>query len=170
MSASRRGRRGFPLFRTILLVALVGLVLIGGGVASFLADQQSRRQPLEVSLYPGAERWGQDPAQTETSRSVFYRVAGASVETVANFYQDALIQHNGSSEERCVRIPAEGQFPPEELQPGFVPYYFKCLFDRSGLGTTQYTEVIIMPGLPSSNPEYNTEGMTVVRYNQTWQP
>ncbi len=170
METRRRSRQGFPLFRVILLVAFVGAILIGGGVASFFADQQSRRQPLEIALYPGAERWGESPDQGSTRRSVFYRIGGTTVETVANFYQEALLQHSGDSLERCVRIPADGEFPPEELEPGFVPYYFKCLFDRSGLGTTQYTEVIIMPGLPNENPEFNTDGMTVVRFNQVWQP
>lgn len=170
METRRKGRQGFPLFRVILMVAFIGIILIGGGVASFFADQQSRRQPYEVELYPGAERWGQDPAQTTNSRSIFYRISGSNVETVANFYQEELHQHTGDSQENCVRIPSEGEFPPEELQPGVVPYYFKCLFDRSGWATTQYTEIIIMPGLPSDNPEFNTEGMTVVRYNQTWQP
>lgn len=170
MESRRRTRSGFPLFRMILLVAFIGVVLIGGGVASFFADQQSRRQPLDIELYPGAERWGEAPDQGATRRSVFYRVGGTTVETVAGFYEEELRQHTGDSQERCVRLPAEGEFPAEDLEPGQVPYYFKCLFDRSGLGATQYTEVIVMPGLPSDNPEFNTEGMTVVRFNQVWQP
>jgi hypothetical protein len=172
METTRRRpqRQGLPVFRIVLLVAFVGVILIGGGVASFLADQQSRRQPFEIELYPGAERWGEAPGQTATSRSVFYRIPGTSPETVMNFYQDELRQHSADGEERCIRFPAEGEVPANELQSGTPPYYFTCFIDRSGLGTTQYTQVVVMPGVANPDPAFDTQGMTVVEYEQTWQP
>jgi protein-disulfide isomerase len=132
------------------------------------ADQDSRQQPLQVELYPGSLLWG-NLRNCPAVRCELYKVPGVLPEEVAAFYQQQMNQHYGSDEERCIRIPEVGQFDTAELQPGQVPYMFRCRFDRSSFGTSQYTTVMIMPGLYNENPELNTEGMTVIRYDQVWQ-
>jgi hypothetical protein len=165
----RRTEKGFPLFRTIIIIGIVGAVLVGAGALSFFADQASRQVPLQIELYPGAADWVQ-LRNCPALQCTLYRVPGVTPELVADHYQTLLNEHNGNDSERCVRIPETGAFPANELAEGQVPYLYKCLFDRSGFGNTQFTEVIVMPGLYNVDPAFNTEGMTVIQYNQSWQP
>ena len=166
--ARRRSEKGFPLFKTIVIIGIIGAVIIGGGALSFFADQASRQVPLNVELYPDALSWG-NMRNCAAMRCELYKVPGVSPEDVAQFYEQRMAQHYGTDAESCVRIPEVGQYDLAELQPGQVPYMFKCHFDRSSLNTSQYTTVMIMPGIYNSNPELNTEGMTVIRYDQVWQ-
>jgi hypothetical protein len=167
-TARRRSEKGFPLFKTIVIIGIIGAVVIGGGALSFFADQASRQVPLQVELYPDALIWA-NLRNCPAHRCELYKLPGVSPEDVMAFYQLEMNQHYGSDVEQCVRIPETGQYELAELQPGQVPYMFKCHFDRSSLGTTQYTTVQIMPGMYNENPELNTEGMTVIRYDQVWQ-
>jgi hypothetical protein len=167
MAQSRRG--GFPLFRVGVLVGIFGAILVIGGIVAFFSDQASRQAPLEVEPFPGAEFWGYGD-QSVGGQTVFYRVSGALPEDVAIYYEERLDAHAGDPNENCVRVPDSGEFDVYDASRGEVPFLYKCLFDRSGFNQTQYTEVIVMPGLPNENPEYNTEGMTVVQYNQRWMP
>ena len=169
MATSRNAKKGRSLLQTIIIIAVIGGVLIGGGVLSFLADRASRQVPLEIEPYPGAEMWGYGN-QNATSREVYYKIRDGSPDDVAEYYQDRLNQHTKGTEELCVRLPAIGEFPASDLGPGMPPYQFRCLFDNSGFQATQYTQVTVSPGLYNTDPEYNTEGLTIVQYIQVWQP
>jgi hypothetical protein len=165
----KRSSNNNSLLRTILIIGVIGLVFVVGGVLSFFADQASRQVPLEIEPYPGALYWGRG-SEGSGWRQDYYKIPNVSPETVAAYYEQKLEEHYGNTEEGCVRIPEMGQFSASELSPGVPPYQFKCLFDRSGFQTSQFTEVVISPGLYNADPEFNTEGMTVVQLNFTWQP
>lgn len=164
------GRDGkLSIFRVGILAAVLGILLIGGGFAALILDNNSFRQPLEVAPYPGAEPCGTE-GDSGASRNIYYCIPGVEPEPVADYYTQKLIEHNGSRDELCERIPFEGTFP-NAGQPGVVPYEFKCAFNRSGIGGGfQLTVVTIQPGVFSSDPARNTEGQTVVRYEQRWEP
>jgi len=169
MATSRNSKKGSSLLRNIIIIVVIGAILVGGGILSFLADQASHQTPLEIDPYPGAEMWGYGD-QNRASRVVYYKIRDASPEDVADYYQDRLNQHTNGTQEQCVRLPDIGEYPASDLGPGVPPYQFRCLFDNSGFQATQYTQVIVSPGLYNTDPEYNTEGLTIVRYEQVWQP
>lgn len=168
------GRDGkISVLRVGTFIGVVGFILIGGGLLSFFFDQASRQSPLEIAPFPGVESMGQRTTGG-TSRFVYYRIAtapGATAEDVEAYYQQKMNEHYGNSEEDCLRFPpAPGETLPGANQPGVVPYYFKCMFDRSGFRSTQYTVVTIYPGVFNPDPALNTEGFTVIENEQVWQP
>jgi hypothetical protein len=163
------GRDGkISVVRVGTIVAIVGIIFVGGGIAAFQVDQNSFKAPLEVAPYPNAEDWGQDET-SPVSRVIFYRVQGSTPEEVAAYYQQKLNELNGNSDEQCKRFPSAGDFPDSD-QPGVVPYEITCLFERSGLNANQTTVVKIQPGVSNDDPELNSLGMTVISYDQRWQP
>ena len=102
---------------------------------------------------------------------MFYKIAGSSPEQVTEYYQQRLSDHTGgAADERCLRFPATGDFPRDPNTQNYVPYFFTCMFDRSNLNATQFTKVIIRPGMPHPDPALDSEGFTVVQYEQQWQP
>jgi hypothetical protein len=164
----RSSGSGFSIFRIALIIGLVGIVIIAAWAGWFLLDQASRRVPFDVTLYPNAEFWGDSNVQAGF-RKLFYRTID-SPETVAAFYQQRLDEHNGGSGERCVRIPPEGVDREADNDLSRLPYQFKCVFDRSGFNATQFTEVYIHPGRFNTDPFLNAQGLTIIRYDQQWQP
>ena len=161
-------RGGISIVRLGLIAGLIGLLLVGAGVASFYADQSSRRAPFEPPLYPGAEAWGTGTV-TQTSRELFYRIPDVGAEEVAQFYQQKMAEHYGNNQEHCVRMPPAGQAPTSASVPNFIPFQYTCVFDNSGLNSSQYTRVLIYPGTYSDDPFMNSVGQTVVLYEQHWQ-
>lgn len=164
------GRDGnISVFRVALLVALLGFLFIGGALVSFFIDQASRRSPLDIEPYPGAEPLGEIP-NGPTARSLIFRVSDASPEQVAEYYQRKLTEFSGGDDLECSRIPRVGIYPEAEGRNDVVPYQYICHFDRSGFRATQYTKVKIQPGIFSSIPENNTLGYTMIEHEQRWQP
>lgn len=163
---NRRG--GLSIVRLGLIAGVIGLLLVGVGFATFYADQSSRRGPFEPPLYPGAEAWGTGNV-TATSRELFYRVPDVGAETVAGFYQQKMAEHYGNNQEHCVRMPPSGQAPTSASVPNFIPFQYTCVFDNSGLNSSQYTRVLIYPGTASEDPFMNSVGQTVILYEQHWQ-
>ncbi|MFQ3565629.1 MAG: hypothetical protein SNJ59_01405 [Aggregatilineales bacterium] len=162
-------RRGISVVRIGIIAGVVGLLLIFVGLVSFFVDQASRRGPFEVAVHPEAEEWGIGNV-TPTSRSVFYRVPDRRPEEVAAFYQQRMNEHYGDGVENCVRIPPSGELIVRPDVPNAIPYQFICMFDRSGFNATQFTRVIIYPGIYDPDPFFNAQGMTVIEYEQVWQP
>lgn len=162
------GRDGkLSIVRVGTLIAIIGVLLIGGGFLAFNLDQNTYREPLDVEPYPGAESWGNDPGGA-TSRTLYYLVPGVAPEDVVAYYQQKLTDFSGSRDEVCIRNPFEGSFPDAD-QPGKVPYQFTCLFQRVGQSASQTTLVTIQPGVASDDPERNTLGRAVIVYEQRWQ-
>lgn len=155
------------------LIAVVGVVFFIGAGIWFYFDQASRRSPLNITPYPQAERLGARPSGG-TGQQVFYSVPleGAPAEEVtaqvAAYYDDRLANfQRGIAEDQrvsCVRNPADGIFPDYVPGENLVPYEYGCMFDRSGFGTVQWTEVTIRPGLP----EQDQQDVVVITYDQQW--
>lgn len=163
------GRDGkMSVVRVGTIIAVVGVIFVVGGIAAFQVDQNSYRAPLEIDPYPNSEDWGQDQP-SPVSRTLFYRVSGATPEEVEAYYQQKLNELNGGSDEKCKRNPSAGNFPDSD-RPGVVPYEITCLFERTGLNANQTTLVKIQPGVSNSDPDLNSLGMTVISYDQRWQP
>jgi hypothetical protein len=160
------GRDGnISVIRIGTIGAVIGLLLIVGGIILFFADRATHQGPLSIDLYPGATLW-YEVKRSPTSQSVLYQIPGANADEVYAFYQSKLNDFVGSNEERCVRAPAAGNFPEfDRGQPDVPPYQWSCMFDRSGFQITQYTRVNIQPGVASNQ----TEGMVIVEYEQFWQ-
>lgn len=167
-TTARRRSSGLSIFRIALIIGLIGIAIIAIWGIWFFFDQASRRVPFDVTLYPGAEFWADNSVQTGF-RKLYYRTID-SPEEVAAFYQQRLDEHNGGPGERCVRTPAEGVDAAAVNDMSRLPYQFKCVFDRSGFNTLQFTEVYIHPGRYNPDPFLNAQGLTVIRYEQQWQP
>lgn len=163
------GRDGdISLFRVGALIAVLGVLLLVGGVAAYFIDQNSYRTPLEVAVFPSADVWG-SVRELSTSRRTVYLVDDASTDQVVDFYQQRLSQQGGA-EDRCVRTPDVGTSPAAATDPTIAPYTVRCLFQRSGLGVSQQTLVTIQPGVRGTDAETNTSGKTVIEHFQSWQP
>ncbi len=155
------------LFRVSIIGAVIGGILIVGGILTLNNDTNSRRTPLNIEPYVNAELWGA-PTESGTRRTIFFRARGATSEQVVAYYQEQLA--NFSDGERCVRTPATGSIPIDPNVPNSIPYKYDCMFDRSGVNSTQYTRVTIFPGVPSTDPFYDSSDSTVINYEQVWQP
>jgi hypothetical protein len=159
-------RQGFSLLRLGLIVGAIGIIAVAAGGVSFYMDQASRQVPLEIDVYPGSLPAGQEQVHS-TLRRQYFRVVGVSPDEVAGYYQQKLDEFTEPNE-TCVREPRVGEYPSN--QPNTVPFQFICHFDNSGFRSTQYTTVTIQPGVFNRDPARNTEGMTVIEYEQYWQP
>lgn len=157
------------LFRVGTVIAIIGVLLILGGIAAYFLDQNSYRVPLDVEPYPGAESWGAVREVGATRRLVF-RIPSATPEDVANYYAQKLREFDASSTDSCQRVPISGELESAENDPSSVPYWYTCLFQRTGLRASQQTTITIQPGVFNPDPALNTEGMTVVEHSQRWQP
>jgi hypothetical protein len=156
------------VIRVGTIIAVVGILFVAGGFLAFNLDQNSFKTPLEVAPFPNSQDWGQEPL-AGTGRKLYY-LASASPEDVVAYYQQKLNELNGSNDEQCKRNPFEGTFPDSD-RPGVVPYEFTCLFQRTGLNASQTTQVKIQPGVSNDDPELeDTLGMTVISYEQYWEP
>jgi hypothetical protein len=184
---NRKGNVSF--IRLGIGFGLLGILVIIGGIILFNFEQQRFGSPLDVDLYPGATDWGERQT-THTSRELLYLVTDASPSDVARFYDQKMVEHYDTNaedfeRESCERFPrsagldplapfdANVEAPLEGYAPGsgLIPYYFKCEFSETGIGMTgnglhRSTTVTIQPGVP----ERETEGMTVIIYEQNWQP
>ena len=180
------GRDGsISVIRVGIAAVALGILFIAGAVISMAIDRSSRQSPLNVEPYPGAVEWG-EVSRGRTRRSLFYQIPGVEPDAVVSYYQQKLNDFYGTTPEEesskperqrepniaCKRLPAVGNFADYEPDSGVPPYQWTCTFDRSYLGMTQVTDVIIQPGVSNdSDPDFvSTEGMTVVEYVQKWQP
>jgi hypothetical protein len=153
-----------------IIGGIVGIVFVFIGVFIYLTvDQGSRRVPLEIQAYPGAEDWGMRDRGPQL-RSVFFRIPGATPEQVAEYYNQQLNQFYGNNDETCVRRPATGNYQAFEAGTSLLPYEYICMFDRSYWNATQFTQITIQPGVFNEDPALNTEGYTVVEHFQQWNP
>jgi hypothetical protein len=156
------------IFRIGTLIAILGVLLIVGGVAAYFLDQNSYKAPLDVEVFPGAEAWG-NARETNASRRSLFLTSNASPEEVAAYYEEKLRALDGT-DQRCQRIPAIGEIKTAATDRTVVPYWYICLFQRTSLNVSQQTTVTIQPGVFNANPDLNTEGMTVIEHSQRWQP
>lgn len=160
------GRDGnISIIRVGTIAVVVGVIFIIGAVVAFYVDRASHQSPLDIAPFPGATVW-YTADHSDISRSVFYQIPGADADNVAAYYQSKMKDFYGSGDDKCVRLPAAGNFPDYDKGVANVaPYEFSCMFDRSGFEISQYTRVNIQPGIASNK----TDGMVIVEYEQSWQ-
>jgi len=160
------GRDGnLSFIRVGTIAAIIGILLIVIGIVLFLVDRASRQVPLEIEVYPGASLWFEAPRSTQ-ARQVVYRAQGATAEDVVAYYQRKLTEFSGGNIEACVRFPDNGNYEAYDRgDKTIVPYYYSCMFDRSGFQVSQYTRVNIQPGIEAND----SLGITIIEYEQYWQ-
>jgi hypothetical protein len=162
------GRDGnISVIRVGTLAAIVGVLFIIGAIVFFFIDRASHQVPLQIDSYPGATKNGQ-VSHSKDSRTEYFEIPNVSPEDVVAFYQGKMDSFYGSGTETeirsCKRFPAFGdQLEFQRGDPGVIPYQFTCLFDRSGFFVTQFTTVIIQPGIDKN------KGKTIVAHDETWE-
>jgi hypothetical protein len=168
------GRDGkISVFRVGVAAAVLGILFIVGGIIIFSIEQTTYAQPLNIDPYPNAIDWG-TIVYSNTSRSLRFKIPNKTPEDVVAYYQQKLDEFYGKDTSdpnaKCQRIPAAGNSPDyDPTKSDKVPYYYTCMFDRSGFNTLQSTQVKIQPGVKNSDPKLDSEGATVVSHDQQWQ-
>lgn len=148
-------RPRFNAVRIALGVAALVVVLVVAAVAGYFYARWSRSQPLDLDVFPGAVKTideevagGQDHQQ--------YAVV-APVSEVEHFYtrQDLTCQPQYAS----VSTGESGDL----VREGYL--YTRCLADRSLLGFTQYSVILIQP---QYDPAQASSGEVVVDVQRYW--
>lgn len=162
----RRGK--LSVVRTSLFFMAIGLVFLFGSFAYVAIESEAARSPLDIPRPNNAEEWAIQRSPSRPYQEAFYKVHTTDVDSVVEHYQDLVLQYGGDP---CKRLPSNGNFPDyDPEQPGLIPYKWECIFERSNVpGVFQRTQVTIQPGIPDENPALDTEGYTVIRYEQHWQ-
>lgn len=160
------GRDGnLSFIRLGTIAAIIGIVVILGGLALFFIDRASHQRPFEIEPYPGSTLWF-TADRAANARQVVYRVPGASADDVAAYYQKKLLDLSGNSGDSCVRFPTSGNYAEyDKGDHSIPPFRYSCMFDRSGFQVSQYTRVNIEPGTEAND----SVGMVVVENEQYWQ-
>ncbi len=160
------GRDGnISVIRIATLAAILGVLIILGGVAIFFIDRASHQRPYEVDPYPGATFWYKADRSTN-ARQVLYRVSGATADDVATYYQKKLTELAGSNGDTCIRFPSSGNYEAYDKGDKTIPpYRYSCMFDRSGFQISQYTRVNIQQGVAAND----SIGMIIIENEQYWQ-
>jgi hypothetical protein len=162
------GRDGnLSIIRVGTIAAIIGVLFIVGAIVFFFVDQSSHQVPLEIEPFPGAANSGVIP-RSGNSQTEFFQVTTASPEDVVAYYQGKMDGFYGAGTEpelrECKRFPSSGeQLEFQRGDPGVIPYQYTCLFDRSGFFVSQFTTVIIQPGIDEN------KGKTIVAHEQTWE-
>lgn len=167
MSMFFDSRGKISVVRTSAFFIVIGLLFVVGSFVYVAIETESSRSPLYVALPPNAEEWSVQPMVTEPRQLVYYKVPTTDVESVAEHYQQ---EARNTDNEQCRRSPAIGNFPDYVPNTGTVPYLWTCIFQRANIpGVSQTTEITIQPGVPNADPFLDTEGYTVIQYDQRWQ-
>lgn len=161
------GRDGnISIIRVGTLAAILGILIIIGGIGLFFVDRASHQRPYDVDPYPGATLW-YTTSRGANARQVVYRIPNASADDVAAYYQKKLTELVGSGgDDKCLRFPSTGNYQAyDKGDKSAPPFRYSCMFDRSGFQISQYTRVNIEPGIEANN----SVGMVVVENEQYWQ-
>ena len=161
----KRGK--LSVVKTGLFFMGIGLLFVVGSVAYVAIETESARSPLHIPIPEGAEEWAVENYGDRGFQKAFYKIQTTDVESVVAHYQQ---QADQSGSERCKRLPPNGDSPDYDPENGTVPYVWQCLFERSNIpGVFQTTQIRIQPGLKNEDPFLDTEGYTVIQYEQYWQ-
>lgn len=160
----KRGK--ISVIKTSLFFVAVGIVFVVGAMIAYQLEAASRRSPLFIDLPVTAQDWSTQRASSDAHQLVYYKVPGTDVEAIVAHYQQKASE---SGNDVCKRNPPVGDFPDYRPNSETVPYEWQCLFDRSDITGLQYTVVTVQPGTPNSDAFLNTEGFTVIEYDQYWQ-
>jgi hypothetical protein len=160
------------MVRVSVLTAVIGGVFLIGGIFAFFLDQESRKSPLMIETPPGAIQMGELP-KGNAWRDVFYTVAGGDINAILAFYERKMLEHYANTPEsdegeRCIRFPLNGNFVEYDEGRNPLPFYFTCMFDRSGLNSTQWTQITIRPAI-ATDTGIDIQNTVVIVYEQRWQ-
>lgn len=160
------GRDGNVSFiRLGTLAAIIGVLIILGGLALFFIDRASHQRPYEIEPPAGSTLWF-SADRSSTARQVVYRVAAPSADDVAAYYQRKLTELTGNNGDKCIRFPSSGNYAEyDNGNRDIPPYRWSCMFDNSGFQVSQSTRVNIEPGIEAND----SAGMVVVENEQSWQ-
>src|SRR5882724_9023525 len=103
------GRDGnISVIRVGTIAAVIGILIILGGIGLFFIDRASHQRPFEIDPYPGSTLWF-TTNRAPNARQVVYRINGATADAVAAYYQAKLTELEGSSgDDQCLRFPTSG--------------------------------------------------------------
>lgn len=161
----KRGK--LSVIKTGLFFLGFGLLIVFASVAYVAIETESARSPLHIPIPESAEEWAIQPYGERPYQEAFYKVLSTDIQSVVDHYNQQT-QQFGS--ELCQRFPPNGNFPDYDPEDGTSPYKYQCLFERSNVpGAYQETTVTIEPGVKNEDPFLNTEGYTVIGYEQRWQ-
>jgi len=162
------GRDGnLSVFRVGTVAAIIGVLFIVGAIAFFFIDRASHQVPLEIDSFPGSTDRG-IINHSSNARAKFFQVADVTAEDVVAYYQSKMDSFYGAGAEKelrqCKRFPSSGEsFEYRRGDPGVIPYQYQCIFDSSGFFLSQFTTVVIQPGIDDNN------GLIIVKHEQTWE-
>lgn len=161
-------RGKLSVVRTSLFFMTIGLIFLFGSFAYVAIESEASRSPLHVPIPDTAEEWAIQTSASRAYQEVYYKVETTDVESVVEHYQEQASQFGS---DLCKRLPPNGDFPDYDPEvPGLIPYKWECLYERSNVpGVFQTTQVTIHPGVADEDPRRDTEGYTVIRYEQRWQ-
>ena len=125
-------KRGNPLLRLLLIVVIIGVVVIVGVFLAYTAFRSSRNVPLGVAIYPDARQVAS--VTLDQGHSKMRYVSDSPAEEVGNFY----VQEMGNE---CTVLTNEAPGPDEPA------ISYRCVKDGSSFFVTQYTIVIVQPGV-----------------------
>lgn len=161
----KRGK--LSVVKTGLFFMGLGLLFVLGSAAYVAIETESARSPLHIPIPEGAEEWAVQPYGDRPYQEAYYKIATTDIDSVVKHYQEQAIQFGG---ERCKRLPPNGDFPDYDPDEGTVPFLWQCLFERANVpGVAQTTHVKIQPGIKNEDPFLDSEGYTVILYEQHWQ-
>lgn len=163
----KRGK--LSVVKTSLFFVGLGLLFAFGSFVFVAIETEASRSPLHVPIPESAEAWGEvQTSQRRAYQEAYYKIQTTEVEAVVEHYQQQADQFGSES---CKRFPPSGNFLDYEPdEPGLIPYKWDCLFERANVpGVSQTTQVTIHPGIPNEDPFLDTQGFTVIRYEQRWQ-
>ncbi|MCA0452647.1 MAG: hypothetical protein LCI00_01565 [Chloroflexi bacterium] len=160
------GRDGNVSFiRLGTLAAIIGVLIILGGLALFFVDRANHQRPFDIEPPAGSALWF-SADKGGNARQVVYRVQGANADDIAAYYQRKLLEFGGNNGDKCVRFPSIGNYT--EYDGGnreIPPFRWSCMFDNSGFQISQSTRVNIEPGTEAND----SVGMVVIENEQYWQ-
>ena len=160
------GRDGNVSFiRLGTLAAIIGVLIILGGLALFFIDRSSRQRPFEIEPPPNSTLWFRTE-RGSSARQVVYRVQNANADDVAAYYQKKLLELAGNNGDSCIRFPSVGNYTEYDSgNKDIPPFRWSCMFDNSSFQASQSTRVNIEPGTEAND----SVGMVVVENEQYWQ-
>ena len=145
MSTKEQARRRNPILWLALIALVVGILIIVAVIIGYMAFRSSRSMPLSVPIYPDAQQVGDAVLGTGHDRLRY--VSSSPAEEVGEYY---------NREIGCTRLDNS------EAGPDMPAFQYTCLADGSSLFVTQYTTVIVQPGVG----EY--AGQTVIDMERVW--
>ncbi|MBN1679123.1 MAG: hypothetical protein JW966_02445 [Anaerolineae bacterium] len=152
---SERGLFQSNLIRLVLVLLIVGVVLVVVGVVGYMQYRSSRDKPLKVDTYPGAQLVGNEVLYDGYDHQQY--VSSDPIDTIEQFYAK---QDMDCEPQYATIVERPGEEPVRE---GYL--YTRCLRDRSSLGMTQYTTVVLQPEQDEAG---NATGQVVIDVRRYW--